>query len=193
MKNGFFDIASPNFEQMLRNDKSMPRSKESIMEDMQFFQDQRSAGKMGMSHQCDMELEEVIKRRTEKYRRHDEYRKKIAAEGFCDPFPDEANDILYDPAPVNKGLSLQEAKSPFDDDDSDDSDINDHNETQTFVSEVNLAGPSNTSISGTYIKICITYFLKKYQSYQNCIWQAAKPTFKLFEMFSLTSILNRFK
>ena len=76
------------------------------MEDMQFFQDQRSAGKMGMSHQCDMELEEVIKRRTKRYRRHDEYRKNIAAEGFCDPFPDEANDILYDPAPVNKGLSL---------------------------------------------------------------------------------------
>ncbi|XP_023336024.1 uncharacterized protein LOC111707201 [Eurytemora carolleeae] len=147
MMNGLFDIASPNFEQMLRNDKSMPRSKESIMEDMQFLQDQRSPRKMGISHQCDMEIEEVIKRRTEKYRRHDEYRKKIAAEGFCDPFPDEANDILYDPAPVNKGLSLQEAKSPFDDDDSDDSDINDHNVTQTFVSEVNLAGPSNTSIS----------------------------------------------
>ena len=102
--NGLFDIAEPNFELMLRNEKSMPRSKESIMEDMQFLQDQRSARKMGISHQCDMEHEEVVKRRTERYRRHDEYRKNIAAEGFCDPFPDEANDIFYDPVPVDKGL-----------------------------------------------------------------------------------------
>lgn len=119
LMNGLFDIASHNFEKLMKSDHSMPRTQESIIEDMQFLEDQRSVRKMEISHQCDFELEEKVRRRTERYKRHDEYRKKIIAQGLCNPFPDdEDHDMLSNSASEIGGL-LEETKSPPDVDDDD--------------------------------------------------------------------------
>ena len=142
LMNGLFDIAADNFEKLMRSDTFMPRSKESVIEDLEFLEDQRSARKMEISHQYDLELEETVRRRTERYRRHENYRKKIAEQGLCEPLPEEENT-----APDIEGAQ----RSPFDDDsddyDVDDNDVDD-NETYQTVSEDNTRGKSNLSTSG---------------------------------------------
>jgi hypothetical protein len=76
MMEQLFDISHGNFEELIRSDKSMPRSEEAILEDMEFLEDQRTERKWYISDQEDEEMQGVIVRRMERYKRMEQYQKK---------------------------------------------------------------------------------------------------------------------
>ena len=85
MMEGLFDIGKANIEELIHQSINMQRNKESIMEDLSFSEDHGNERIQFISHIRDKELEARIEMRMERYIRYEEYRKKMVANGACEP------------------------------------------------------------------------------------------------------------